>query len=108
VLTIGFARRFALYKRPDFLLHDAERLIRLLTNPQRPLQLVIAGKAHPQDMPGQELIKKWNDFIKRPEVRGHVVFLSDYDMQMAQELVQGWTCGSIRRAARGRPAAPAA
>jgi starch phosphorylase len=89
VLTIGFARRFALYKRPDFLLHDAERLIRLLTNPPRPLQLVIAGKAHPQDFPGQELIKKWNDFIKRPEVRGHVVFLSDYDMQMAQELVQG-------------------
>ena len=89
VLTIGFARRFALYKRPDFLLHDAERLIRLLTNPPRPLQLVIAGKAHPQDFPGQELIKKWNDFIQRPEVRGHVVFLSDYDMQMAQELVQG-------------------
>ncbi len=89
VLTIGFARRFATYKRPDFLLHDAERLVRLLTDPQRPVQLAIAGKAHPQDFPGQELIKKWNDFIQRPEVRGHVVFLSDYDMQMAQELVQG-------------------
>ncbi len=88
-LTIGFARRFATYKRPDFLLHDAERLIRLLTDPRRPVQLVLAGKAHPQDMPGQELIKKWNDFINRPEVRAHVVFLSDYDMQMAQELVQG-------------------
>ncbi len=88
-LTIGFARRFATYKRPDFLLYDAERLIRLLTDPRRPVQLVLAGKAHPQDMPGQELIKKWNDFIKRPEVRAHVVFLSDYDMQMAQELVQG-------------------
>ena len=88
-LTIGFARRFATYKRPDFLLHDSERLIRLLTDPQRPVQLVLAGKAHPQDFPGQELIKKWNDFIQRPEVRGHVVFLSDYDMQMAQELVLG-------------------
>lgn len=89
VLTIGFARRFATYKRPNFLLHDPERLIRLLSDPQRPVQLVLAGKAHPQDLPGQELIRKWNDFIKRPEVRGHVVFLSDYDMQMAQEMVQG-------------------
>jgi starch phosphorylase len=89
VLTAGFARRFATYKRPDLLLHDPERLIRLLTDPQRPLQLVIAGKAHPEDMPGQALIKQWNDFIKRPEVRGRVIFLSDYDMQMAQELVQG-------------------
>ena len=89
VLTIGFARRFATYKRPDFLLHDPERLIRLLSDPRRPVQLVLAGKAHPQDLPGQELIKRWNDFIKRPEVRAHVVFLSDYDMQMAQELVQG-------------------
>ena len=89
VLTAGFARRFATYKRPDLLLHDSERLIRLLTNPERPLQLVIAGKAHPEDKPGQALIKQWNDFIKRPEVRGRVVFLSDYDMQMAQELVQG-------------------
>jgi starch phosphorylase len=89
VLTIGFARRFAMYKRPDLLLHDPERLIRLLTDPRRPVQLVLAGKAHPQDLPGQALIKKWNDFIKRPEVRGHVVFLSDHDMQMAQELVQG-------------------
>ncbi|MEO6983183.1 MAG: alpha-glucan family phosphorylase [Edaphobacter sp.] len=89
VLTVGFARRFATYKRPALLLHDPERLIRLLTNAQRPLQLILAGKAHPEDMPGQALIRRWNDFIKRPEVRGHVVFLSDYDMQMAQELVKG-------------------
>ena len=89
VLTAGFARRFATYKRPDLLLHDQDRLVRLLTDPKRPLQLVIAGKAHPEDMPGQALIKRWNDFIKRPEVRDRVVFLSDYDMQMAQELVQG-------------------
>jgi glycogen phosphorylase len=89
VLTVGFARRFATYKRPDFLLRDPDRFIRLLTNAQRPMQLVLAGKAHPQDLPGQALVKKWNDFIKRPEVHDHVVFLSDYDMLMAQELVQG-------------------
>jgi starch phosphorylase len=89
VLTVGFARRFATYKRPNFLLHDAERLIRLLTNPERPMQLILAGKAHPADKPGQALIKQWNDFIERPEVQQRVVFLSDYDMLMAQELVQG-------------------
>jgi len=89
VLTVGFARRFATYKRPDLLLHDPERLMRLLTDPRRPVQLILAGKAHPEDMPGQALIKCWNDFIERPEVRSHVVFLSDYDMQMAQELVKG-------------------
>jgi starch phosphorylase len=89
VLTLGFARRFATYKRPNLLLHDSERLIRLLSNPQRPVQLILAGKAHPQDLPGQALIKQWKDFIKRPEVRGHVVFLNDYDMMLAQELVQG-------------------
>ena len=89
VLTVGFARRFATYKRPNLLLHDPERLIRLLCDPERPVQLILAGKAHPQDLPGQALIKKWNDFIQRPEVKGHIVFLSDYDMQMAQELVQG-------------------
>jgi starch phosphorylase len=88
-LTVGFARRFATYKRPDLLLHDPDRLIRLLTNSQHPVQLILAGKAHPEDLPGQALIKEWNDFIRRPEVRSHVVFLSDYDMQMAQELVQG-------------------
>jgi starch phosphorylase len=80
VLTVGFARRFATYKRPNLLLHDPERLIRLLSNPQRPVQLLLAGKAHPQDFPGQALIKQWKDFIKRPEVQGRVVFLSDYDM----------------------------
>ena len=89
VLTVGFARRFATYKRPNLLLHDPERLIRLLNNPQHPMQLILAGKAHPQDRPGQALIKQWNDFINRPEVQQRVVFLSDYDMAMAQELVQG-------------------
>jgi starch phosphorylase len=89
VLTLGFARRFATYKRPNLLLHDPERLVRLLSDPKRPVQLLLAGKAHPQDLPGQELIKQWNDFIRRSDVRSHVVFLSDYDMRLAQELVQG-------------------
>jgi starch phosphorylase len=89
VLTVGFARRFATYKRPNFLLHDPERLVRLLCDPERPMQLILAGKAHPHDQAGQALIRQWNDFIKRPEVCRHVVFLSDYDMLMAQELVQG-------------------
>jgi starch phosphorylase len=89
VLTLGFARRFATYKRPNLLLHDAERLVRLLSNPRCPVQLILAGKAHPQDLPGQELIRQWKDFIKRPEVQGRVVFLNDYDMMLAQELVQG-------------------
>jgi starch phosphorylase len=88
-LTIGFARRFATYKRPNLLLHDTERLVRLLTNPRMSVQLILAGKAHPQDLPGQQLIKQWKDFIKRPEVKGRVVFLNDYDMMLAQELVQG-------------------
>jgi len=88
-LTIGFARRFATYKRPNLLLHDTERLVRLLTNPRMPVQLILAGKAHPQDLPGQQLLKQWKDFIKRPEVKGRVVFLNDYDMMLAQELVQG-------------------
>jgi starch phosphorylase len=88
-LTLGFARRFATYKRPDLLLLDSERLVRLLSDPQRPVQLILAGKAHPQDFPGQALIKKWKDFIRRTEVRSRVVFLSDYDMMLAQHMVHG-------------------
>jgi starch phosphorylase len=88
-LTLGFARRFATYKRPTLLLHDRERLLRILSNPQRPVQLIIAGKAHPADQPGQALIQEWANFIRRPEVRPHIVFLSDYDMQLTEQLVQG-------------------
>jgi starch phosphorylase len=89
VLTLGFARRFATYKRPNLLLHDPARLLRLLSNRERPVQLLIAGKAHPADMAGQALIQKWIQFIRRPEVRPHAVFLSDYDMQLTERLVQG-------------------
>ena len=88
-LTLGFARRFATYKRPNLLLHDPERLLRLLANPQRPVQLIIAGKAHPADQAGQALIQEWTRFIRRPEARPHVIFLSDYDIYLTEHLVQG-------------------
>ena len=89
VLTLGFARRFASYKRPNLLLHDPERLMRLLTNPARPVQLIISGKAHPADQEGQDLIKEWIHFIRQNSFRPPVIFLSDYDMQISENLVQG-------------------
>ncbi len=89
VLTVGFARRFASYKRPNLLLHNPQRLMKLLTNPDRPVQLIIAGKAHPLDQWGQSMIQQWTQFIRQPEVRSRAVFLSDYDMQLAERLVQG-------------------
>ncbi len=88
-LTLGFARRFATYKRPNLLMHDPARLLRLLSNPAQPVQLIIAGKAHPADRGGQELIRQWIQFIRRPETRPHVIFLSDYDMLLTEHLVQG-------------------
>jgi starch phosphorylase len=88
-LTLGFARRFATYKRPNLLLHDPERLLRLLTDRERPVQLILAGKAHPADQAGQTLIREWTHFIRRPEARPHVLFLSDYDMLLTEHLVQG-------------------
>jgi starch phosphorylase len=88
-LTLGFARRFATYKRPNLLLHDPKRLLRILTDANLPVQLIIAGKAHPNDLAGQQLIQQWVHFIRQPEVRRHAVFLSDYDMLLTQHLVQG-------------------
>jgi starch phosphorylase len=89
VLTLGFARRFATYKRPNLLLHDPARLLRLLTNPERPVQLILAGKAHPADLAGQALIKQWIQFIRQPQVRQHVIFLNDYDMLLSEHMVAG-------------------
>ena len=89
VLTLGFARRFATYKRPNLLLWDPARLLRLLTDAGRPVQLIVAGKAHPRDEEGKRLIQQWAQFAARPEARPHVVFLDDYDMRLATELVQG-------------------
>jgi starch phosphorylase len=89
VLILGFARRFAEYKRPNLLLHDPERLARLLSNPRHPVQIIVAGKAHPEDEAGKRLIQAWLDFANRPDVRGRAVFLEDYDIALAQQLVQG-------------------
>jgi starch phosphorylase len=89
ILTLGFARRFATYKRPNLLLHDPKRLLRLLSNPQQPVQLIMAGKAHPADLAGQALIQEWIHFTRQTNARSHVIFLSDYDMHLTEQLVQG-------------------
>ncbi len=88
-LTLGFARRFATYKRPNLLLHDPWRLLRILTDRKRPVQLIIAGKAHPADRPGQAMVQEWVHFIRQGGARSRVVFLSDYDMLLTERLVQG-------------------
>ena len=89
ILTLGFARRFTSYKRVNLLLHDADRLERLLCGQSSPVQLVLAGKAHPADTAGKAMIKEWTDFIRRCDVRQHVLFLVDYDMAIAEHLVHG-------------------
>jgi starch phosphorylase len=89
VLTLGFARRFAEYKRPGLLLRDQQRLARLLRDTARPLQLVIAGKAHPADEGGKEIIAQWTAFVSQPDIRARAVFAEDYDMTVAAELTQG-------------------
>jgi starch phosphorylase len=88
-LTIGFARRFATYKRADLMLSDPERLARLLSDPDRPLQIVLAGKAHPADEGGKALIQKLVEFSRDPRAHGRLVFLEDYEMTLARDLVQG-------------------
>jgi starch phosphorylase len=88
-LTIGFARRFATYKRAGLLFSDAERLARMLGNPDRPLQVVVAGKAHPADDGGKRLIKQLVWFSRDPRASGRVVFLEDYEIGLARALVQG-------------------
>ncbi|MGO9239323.1 MAG: alpha-glucan family phosphorylase [Bryobacteraceae bacterium] len=88
-LTIGFARRFATYKRATLLLRDPARFKKILTNPQRPVQMLIAGKAHPHDNDGKELIRQIIHFARDPEIRPHIVFLENYDISVARYLVQG-------------------
>ncbi|MDR0388360.1 MAG: alpha-glucan family phosphorylase [Treponema sp.] len=88
-LTIAFARRFATYKRGNLLLRDPERLIRLLKDKERPIQLVFAGKAHPMDMPGKELIKSIIHFAEQYDVENRIIFLENYDMAMARYLTAG-------------------
>ena len=88
-LTIGFARRFATYKRADLLFSDPDRLARLLNDPDRPLQIVLAGKSHPADEGGKRLIQKIVQFTRDPRANGRVVFLEDYEMGVAREMVRG-------------------
>ncbi len=88
-LTLGFARRFTEYKRPAMLLRDAERLARLLGDAARPVQLIVAGKAHAHDELGKSYIAQWSAFAHREDVRARAVFLEDYDIALASRLVQG-------------------
>ena len=89
ILTIGFARRFTEYKRPNLMLYDPDRLIRILNHPQRPVQIIIAGKAHPLDYEGKALVQAWTEFIRQYHIQHRVVFIADYDMALAGQLVQG-------------------
>ena len=89
VLTIGFARRFATYKRADLVFHDLDRLLELINRPNRPVQIIFAGKAHPADEPGKQLIQEVYRVVKKAENGGRLVFLEDYDMNLSHYLVQG-------------------
>jgi starch phosphorylase len=88
-LTIGFARRFATYKRATLIFSDPERLSKLLNDPARPVQLVFAGKAHPADAPGQEFIRRIQQFSGDPRFAGRILFLEDYDMELGRALTRG-------------------
>ena len=89
IMTIGFARRFATYKRAGLLFSDIDRLARLLWDPERPIQVVFAGKAHPADRPGQRVIQEIFQRSRSPQLRGRVFILEDYDMRVGRFLVQG-------------------
>jgi starch phosphorylase len=88
-LTIGFARRFATYKRAALILRDVPRLLRLLNDPARPIQIIFAGKAHPNDEPGKRLLQELYRVVKNASTAGRMVFIEDYDMNVARHLVQG-------------------
>jgi starch phosphorylase len=88
-LILGFARRFATYKRATLLFSDPERLARILNNPERPVILIFAGKAHPNDQPGQHLIQVIHDFSRRPEFEGRIILLEGYDLSLGRKLVTG-------------------
>src|SRR5207237_1293625 len=88
-LTIGFARRFATYKRADLLFRDFDRLRKILKHANRPIQMIFAGKAHPADKPGKDLIRRIFEVSRHSDLRGHIVFLENYNMRVARMLVQG-------------------
>ncbi|MFQ5487270.1 MAG: alpha-glucan family phosphorylase, partial [Gammaproteobacteria bacterium] len=89
ILTVGFARRFATYKRALLLFSDPERLARLVNDPERPVLFVFAGKAHPHDVPGQELLKTIHDFSRRPEFEGKILLVEGYDLALGRKMVKG-------------------
>lgn len=89
VFTIGFARRFATYKRADLIFRDEERLLKLLTNPWRPVQIIFAGKAHPADDAGKKMLQRVYSYTRDPRFEGRIAFLQDYDLNSADRLVQG-------------------
>jgi len=89
ILTLGFARRFAEYKRPNLLLRDPDRMARLLLNADRPVQIIIAGKAHPADEGGKRFIQNWVEWIRAHGVRHRAVFLEDYDIELTRNLAAG-------------------
>ncbi|HEX9116669.1 MAG TPA: alpha-glucan family phosphorylase, partial [Anaerolineae bacterium] len=89
ILTIGFARRFATYKRAALFFRDQERLKRILNDPDRPVQIVVAGKAHPADEPGKGLIQYIYQMSRQPGFAGHIIFVEDYDINLARHLVSG-------------------
>src|SRR5262249_57163723 len=88
-LTLGFARRFATYKRATLLLRDRARLARLVNNPERPVVLLFAGKAHPADEPGKHVLRELRQLMMSQEFVGRIIFLEDYDLQPARSLVSG-------------------
>jgi starch phosphorylase len=88
-LTIGFARRFATYKRANLLFHDLDRIAELLEHQHRPVQIIFAGKAHPRDVPGKEVLREIARLTREPPFRGNVVFVEDYDIDVGRHLVQG-------------------
>jgi starch phosphorylase len=88
-LTIGFARRFATYKRADLILHDIERIISLVNDAQVPIQFILAGKAHPRDVPGKDVLQRMARLMRDPRFAGKVLFIEDYDINVARHLVQG-------------------
>lgn len=89
ILTIGFARRFATYKRASLLFSDPERLARLVNDPERPLLFIFAGKAHPHDIPGQQMLKTIHEFSHQPEFEGKIILVEGYDLALARKLVTG-------------------
>ena len=104
VITIGFARRFATYKRATLLLSQPERLRALLFHADRPVQMVFAGKAHPADQPGKAMIQRIQQFALQHELRHRFVFLDDYDLAVAGRCTRAPTSGSTPRGGRRRRA----